>query len=202
MLTLCRVPHTQACAGYTYFALQNGGWCNCDNSYSTPASTYPNKPLSDCNKGGTGYGGAWRNAIYTANTGGCPTDGGEKCVSCATGYSLEVRSTPGHTGTHLPPATHTLTMCGLPGRHLRAARGSPPPHNLLFQGLHLCLLGPLDAMVARASPPLCFKSPGIRLSLRVAGWEERQVLQGLWSNHPQGEALRGLAVQGMCVATA
>jgi len=54
-----------ACKGYTYVALQNGGWCSCDNSYSTPSSTYRKRPTGECNKGFTGGGGPWRNAVYT-----------------------------------------------------------------------------------------------------------------------------------------
>jgi hypothetical protein len=58
-----------ACKKYKFVALQNGGWCNCDNSYHTPAGEYPKKPEADCNKGGVapgrGKGGAWANAVYT-----------------------------------------------------------------------------------------------------------------------------------------
>jgi hypothetical protein len=57
-----------ACPAYKYFALQDGGWCNCDNSYSTPESKYPKQPDSECNKGGRGYGGWWRNAVYKTDT--------------------------------------------------------------------------------------------------------------------------------------
>jgi hypothetical protein len=53
-----------ACPQYKYAALQNGGWCSCDNSYSTPRWKYRKKPNSQCNKGFTGGGGPWRNAVY------------------------------------------------------------------------------------------------------------------------------------------
>jgi hypothetical protein len=53
------------CKKYKFAALQNGGWCSCDNTYSTPAKKYPSMPLSQCNKGGKGKGGPWRNAVYT-----------------------------------------------------------------------------------------------------------------------------------------
>jgi hypothetical protein len=54
-----------ACTQYKYIALQNGGWCNCDNTYGTPSSTYTKQPDNQCNKGFTGGGGSWRNAVYT-----------------------------------------------------------------------------------------------------------------------------------------
>jgi len=54
-----------ACKDYKFIALQNGGWCNCDNTYSTPSSTYSKQPDNQCNKGGTGQGGGWRNAVYS-----------------------------------------------------------------------------------------------------------------------------------------
>merc|ERR1711998_546844 len=53
------------CKQYKYIALQNGGWCNCDNTFSTPATTCPKKPDGECNKGGKGQGGPWRNAVYS-----------------------------------------------------------------------------------------------------------------------------------------
>jgi len=52
------------CADKKFIALQNGGWCTCDNTYSSPSSTYPKKPDNDCNRGGKGLGAKWRNAIY------------------------------------------------------------------------------------------------------------------------------------------
>jgi len=63
-----------ACGGYKYFALQNGGWCNCDNSYSDGWSgsggrgSYNALANSECDKDGVhpgrGMGGGWANAIY------------------------------------------------------------------------------------------------------------------------------------------
>jgi hypothetical protein len=50
----------KACPQYKYFALQNGGWCTCDNTYSTPANQYPKVADSQC---GT-KGGSWRNMVY------------------------------------------------------------------------------------------------------------------------------------------
>jgi len=55
-----------ACPTYKFIALQNGGWCNCDNTYSSPPNTYPKHPDSQCNHGGKGQGGGWRNAVYRA----------------------------------------------------------------------------------------------------------------------------------------
>ena len=43
-----------ACAKYKYFALQNNGWCTCDNTFSTPKKTYPRRPDKECDKGGVG----------------------------------------------------------------------------------------------------------------------------------------------------
>merc|ERR1719331_3232566 len=51
-----------------YVALQNNGWCACDNSYSTPASTYTQQSKADCDKHGEGLGGSWRNAIYDTSS--------------------------------------------------------------------------------------------------------------------------------------
>merc|ERR1711871_1809059 len=63
-----------ACTEYKYFALQNGGWCNCDNSYSdgyTPGdgkASYDAVPDDKCNVDGhapgKGMGGGWTNAVY------------------------------------------------------------------------------------------------------------------------------------------
>lgn len=65
----------KACPRYKYFALQAGSWCNCDNTYGTPANKYSKAPDHECNRGGAGYGGGWRNAIYKAasSTGGQPS---------------------------------------------------------------------------------------------------------------------------------
>ena len=51
-----------ACTSYEYFALQNDGWCSCDNSYSTPPSQYPRRADRDCGK--TRKGGGWANAVF------------------------------------------------------------------------------------------------------------------------------------------
>jgi len=51
---------SDACHNYGYFALQNGGWCVCDNAYSTE-DKYHQADDSEC---GSGAGGAWRNAVY------------------------------------------------------------------------------------------------------------------------------------------
>lgn len=59
----------KACPNHKYVALQNGGWCSCDNTYSSPSATYTKRPDGECNKGGTGYGGSWRNAIYVVKGG-------------------------------------------------------------------------------------------------------------------------------------
>ena len=55
-----------ACQAYTYYSLQNHGWCACGNGYSTK-SKYAKKPESEC--GGTrGLGGPWRNSVYKTCT--------------------------------------------------------------------------------------------------------------------------------------
>jgi len=55
-----------ACKAYTYYALQNNGWCVCGNGYSTKPQ-YVKKPDSEC--GGTrGLGGPFRNSIYKTCT--------------------------------------------------------------------------------------------------------------------------------------
>jgi len=62
----------QACSGYTYFALQNGGWCVCDNAYST-APQYGQVGDGECGAVCAGEAGSepprycgagWRNAVY------------------------------------------------------------------------------------------------------------------------------------------
>merc|ERR1719478_864799 len=76
----------QACRQYKFVALQNNGWCSCDNTYSTPSNTYKKRPSGECNKGGTGKGGPWRNAVYTnvrmhktpAHFRGCYVDNGPR----------------------------------------------------------------------------------------------------------------------------
>jgi len=74
-----------ACKSYKYVALQNNGWCSCDNGYSSPSRTYPKKPSNQCNKGGSGKGGPWRNAVYAnpynakpAHMIGCYQDNGAR----------------------------------------------------------------------------------------------------------------------------
>merc|ERR1711871_72892 len=64
----------EQCKDFKYFALQNGGWCNCDNSYSDNYSgsggkgSYNALSANTCNKDGVwpgrGMGGGWANAIY------------------------------------------------------------------------------------------------------------------------------------------
>jgi len=57
------VPTTcqSRCWGYHYFALQYDGWCCCDNRFGTKG---PQRGKGECNKGGYGQGGPWRNAVY------------------------------------------------------------------------------------------------------------------------------------------
>ena len=52
----------EACEKYTYFALQDGGWCVCGNDYGTE-SQYVQKHDSECG-GPNGLGGGGRNSIY------------------------------------------------------------------------------------------------------------------------------------------
>merc|ERR1711998_324039 len=64
-----------ACSQYKYFALQNGGWCDCDNTYSDNYSGSGGKGNYNaiggnaCDKDGAnpgrGMGGGWANAVYT-----------------------------------------------------------------------------------------------------------------------------------------
>lgn len=64
---------------YKYFALQYNGWCACDNRYGTMPGQrvrqwnrtgqknhwmYTKTPNNQCNMGGRGQGGPWRNAVY------------------------------------------------------------------------------------------------------------------------------------------
>ena len=51
-----------ACKDYTYYALQDYGWCACGNDYSTKAK-FVKKPDSECG-GPRGLGRIARNAIY------------------------------------------------------------------------------------------------------------------------------------------
>jgi hypothetical protein len=67
------VPETchEACSDYKYFALQNNGWCNCDNDFSTPDSTYNKISENRCGSEMTmlngkkwRLGGGWANSMY------------------------------------------------------------------------------------------------------------------------------------------
>ena len=51
-----------ACQDYSYYALQNNGWCACGNGYSTKPK-YIQKNDDDCG-GPRGFGGGWRNSVY------------------------------------------------------------------------------------------------------------------------------------------
>ena len=51
----------QACKNFTYFALQAGGKCFCDDSYGGPTTN--KRPESECG-GRRGLGADWRNSIY------------------------------------------------------------------------------------------------------------------------------------------
>ncbi len=58
-----------ACSDYTFFALQDGGWCSCDMSFGSPSDTYPRIEDSACEKDGESkyFGGAWANAVFSNN---------------------------------------------------------------------------------------------------------------------------------------
>ena len=51
-----------ACQGYSFYALQDNGWCVCGNSYSTKPQ-YVQVSVGECG-GLNGLGGSWRNAVY------------------------------------------------------------------------------------------------------------------------------------------
>merc|ERR1712072_1015460 len=101
-----------ACKSYKFVALQNNGWCSCDNGYSSPSRTYPKKPSGECNKGGTGKGGPWRNAVYTnvkytkpvtvvqfrAKTGTVAN------AQSGANEKIEIRGSKGTTTLHFKPA--------------------------------------------------------------------------------------------------
>lgn len=62
-----------ACKDYRYFALQDNGWCSCDNDYGTPASRHQKRPDRECGSPCVGEtsaatrkycGSSWRNAVY------------------------------------------------------------------------------------------------------------------------------------------
>merc|ERR1712014_25579 len=46
---------------FKYFALQDGGWCCCDNRYGS-SDKYKKQPDSECKS--NRKGGPWRNAVY------------------------------------------------------------------------------------------------------------------------------------------
>ena len=52
--------------GTMYFALQDGDWCACDDTYSTPSDRYPRIPDDRCHKAGYPRygGGAYANAVF------------------------------------------------------------------------------------------------------------------------------------------
>ena len=51
-----------ACQEYSYFALQDGGWCYCGNKYGT-TSQHVKRPDSECG-GPKNVGRSGRNSIY------------------------------------------------------------------------------------------------------------------------------------------
>jgi len=57
-----------ACSDYSYFALQNNGWCVCGNSYSSDVQ-YTQVNNNQCGANCAGYdqlcGAGWRNAVYS-----------------------------------------------------------------------------------------------------------------------------------------
>jgi hypothetical protein len=54
-----------ACQAYSYFGLQNGGWCNCGNSYGS-SDSYPRLSQGECSLDGGDYylGGVWTNSVF------------------------------------------------------------------------------------------------------------------------------------------
>ena len=54
-----------ACQDYSFYALQDNGWCVCGNSYSTRPQ-YVQTSVYECgfDVGVNGLGGSWRNAVY------------------------------------------------------------------------------------------------------------------------------------------
>jgi len=59
------------CAQFSYFVIQNGNQCFCDNSNRTPNTTYMKTPDSECNKGSMPpyLGGSGRNAVFRVTAG-------------------------------------------------------------------------------------------------------------------------------------
>jgi len=69
-----------ACASYTYYALQNNGWCVCGTAYST-AGQYSQVADTECGNSCAGEtegrcGAGWRNAIYRVNSAPAPSPPG------------------------------------------------------------------------------------------------------------------------------
>jgi len=54
---------TSCCSTYKYFALQQGGWCSCDDTYSTEHSLYGKIAESEC--GSNRLGGSLANSVFT-----------------------------------------------------------------------------------------------------------------------------------------
>jgi hypothetical protein len=56
----------EACKDFQYFALQVGEECRCDNSFGTPATSYPRIADSECDKDGKGkyMGSNWANSVF------------------------------------------------------------------------------------------------------------------------------------------
>jgi len=96
-----------SCRGYSYFALQNGGWCSCDNTFSTPAKAYPRKPYSQCNQRGKGLGAGYRNAVYRTDTG----DALKHSVAGALKNLGLGGRTSGHRWTNPKTDLDQVTMC-------------------------------------------------------------------------------------------
>ena len=56
-----------ACQDYSFYALQDRGWCVCGNSYSTKPQ-YVKRPDGECG-GANGLGGGDRNSVYQTCSG-------------------------------------------------------------------------------------------------------------------------------------
>lgn len=83
----------EACSGFSFFSLQNNGWCACDNAYGS-AAQYVRVADSQCGNNCAGddqlCGAGWRNAVYsrtsqTSMTQVCQANGvfdsaGTECV--------------------------------------------------------------------------------------------------------------------------
>jgi len=63
---------SNACKGYSHFALQAHGWCVCGDGYATKPQ-YVKKPDAEC--GTHGNGATWRNSVYRQN--GCEPEVGK-----------------------------------------------------------------------------------------------------------------------------